>query len=158
MVALICVAVLTVAGCSSSTTTASSSLSSDPPVLANHSDPDFLPNTTGAVLFYAANLRNGEGELVGELLGQITTLDVTLNGIDEEDRLRELVFNLDDGQIIVMGASRYAATESPDFGNNNAPVSAVVVGGTGAYAGVRGTVVTEKLDNGTYTHTFAFVG
>jgi hypothetical protein len=157
LAALICVAVLTAAGCSGGTTIASSPLSQDLPVLADHPDPDFAPNTTGAVLFFAANMRNGAGELVGELFGQLTTLDVTLNGIDEEDRLRELVFDLDDGQIIVLGASHYAATEAPDFGNDNAPVSAVIVGGTGVYVGVRGTVVTEKLDNGTYTHTFDFV-
>ena len=157
LVALICVAVLTVAGCSSGTTIASSPLSQDPPVLADHPDPDVLPNTTGAVLFFASNVRNGAGDLVGELFGQVTTLDVTLNGIDEEDRLRELVFNLDDGQIIVLGASQYAATDAPDFGNDNAPVSAVIVGGTGAYVGVRGTVVTEKLENGTFTHSFTFV-
>jgi hypothetical protein len=84
-------------------------------------------------------------------------LDVTLDGIDEEDRLRELVFNLEDGQIIVLGASKYVAAEAPDFGSDNAPVTAVIVGGTGVYVGVRGTVVTEKLDDGTFTHTFAFV-
>jgi hypothetical protein len=157
LVAVIFAAVLTLAGCSSGTTIASSTLSQDQPVLADHPDPDFVPNTTGAVLFFSANMRNGVGEVVGELFGQVTTLDVTLNGIDEEDRLRELVFNLEDGQIIVLGASQYVAAEAPDFGNDNAPVTAVIVGGTGAYVGARGTVVTQKLDDGTFTHAFTFV-
>lgn len=129
----------------------------DKPILANHSDPDFVPNSTGHVLFFGADLRNGRGNKIGEVIGQVTTMDVTLDGAEEEDRFRELVFNLKRGQIVVLGASQYAATKAPNFANNNAPVTAVVVGGTGDYAGVRGTVTTKKRKNGTYTHTFTFM-
>ena len=129
----------------------------DAPVLADHHDPDFKPNETGAVLFFGADLRSTKGKKVGELIGQITTFDVRLDGVDEEDRFRELVFNMKGGQIVALGASQYARTEVPNFADNNAPVTIAIVGGTGDYAGVRGTVTTKKRANGTYKHTFTFM-
>lgn len=129
----------------------------DAPTLAAHPDPDIQPNTTGAVLFFAADVRSTKGKKVGDLIGQITTFDVFLDGIEDEDRFRELVFSLKDGQIVVLGASEYERTEMPNFADDNAPVTAVIVGGTGEYAGARGTVVTKKRKNGTYKHTFTFM-
>lgn len=38
------------------------------------------------------------------------------------------MFNLDDGQIFVTGASQYAAPEPPDFADDTAPVTGVIVG------------------------------
>lgn len=129
----------------------------DAPVLAEHHDPDFEVNSTGAVLFFAADLRSTKRKKIGEVIGQITTFDVTLDGVDEEDRFRELVFNFNNGQIVALGASQYAATIAPNFADNNAPVTIAIVGGTGDYAGARGTVTTKKRANGTYKHTFTFV-
>jgi len=129
----------------------------DPPVLANHPDPDIEQHATGAALFFAANLRNAKGRKIGELIGQLTTFDVILDGTEEVDRFRELVFNMKKGQIVVLGASQYVAAEVPDFANDNAPVTAVIVGGTGDYVGVRGVVTTKKRKNGTYRHVFTFV-
>lgn len=91
-------------------------------------------NTSGAVLFVAADLRNLKRKKMGEL-----------------------VFNMKDGQIVVLGASQYTATTAPDFAKDNAPVTAVIVGGTGDYIGARGIVTTKKLKNGTFRHTFKFV-
>lgn len=129
----------------------------DAPVLASHPDPDIKPNTTGAVLFFGADLRNAKGKKVGELIGQVTTLEVTLDGVDEVDNFRELVFNMKNGQIVVLGASQYVAGNVPNFASNNAPVTAVIVGGTGNYVGVRGVVTTKKRANGTFRHMFTFV-
>ncbi|MGA0209621.1 MAG: hypothetical protein ACO3LZ_06840, partial [Candidatus Nanopelagicales bacterium] len=92
-----------------------------------------------------------------EVIGQVTAFDVTLDGVDPEDRFRELVFNLTTGQIVVLGSSQYVAGSVPDFANDNAAVTAVIVGGTGDYVGARGTVTTKKRPNGTYRHTFRFV-
>lgn len=128
----------------------------DAPTLATAAHTE--ANTTGAVLFFAADLRNLKRKKIGEVIGQVTTFDVTLDGVDEEeDRFRELVFNMKDGQIVVLGASQYTATAAPDFANDNAPVTAVVVGGTGDYIGARGIVTTKKLKNGTFRHTFTFM-
>jgi hypothetical protein len=126
----------------------------DAPVIVDHPDPDFEANKTGHVFFFAGDLRNAKSKKIGELIGQVTTFDVTLDGVEEEDRFRELVFNMAKGQIVVLGASQYVAASAPDFANNNAAVTAVVVGGTGDYVGVRGTVTTKKRPNGTFRHTF----
>ncbi len=86
----------------------------DVPVLAEHHDPDFEVNATGAVLFFAADLRSTKRKKIGEVFGQITTFDVSLDGVDEEDQFRELVFNLKNGQIVALGASQYATTVAPN--------------------------------------------
>jgi hypothetical protein len=125
----------------------------DTPVIVDHPDPDFEANKTGHVFFFAGDLRNAKAKKIGEVMGQVTTFDVTLDGLDE-DRFRELVFNMAKGQIVVLGASQYVAGSVPNFANDNAAVTAVVVGGTGDYVGVRGTVTTKKRPNGTYRHTF----
>ena len=124
------------------------------PVIVDHPDPDFESDKTGHVFFFAGDLRNAKAKKIGEVIGQVNTLDVTLDGAEEEDRFRELVFNMAKGQIVVLGASQYVAGSVPNFANDNAAVTAVVVGGTGDYVGVRGTVTTKKRPNGTYRHTF----
>jgi hypothetical protein len=101
----------------------------DAPVLANHPNLDVQPNTTGAVLFFGADLRNTKGRKIGELIGQVTTLDVTLDNVEEVDRFRELVFNMKKGQIVVLGAAQYTSS----------------------------TVTTKKRKDGTYRHSFSFV-
>lgn len=127
-----------------------------PPILAEHHDPDFDRGQTGTVLFFAADLTDEEGNANGRIIGQVTTIDVTLDGQREEDRFRELVFNLPDGQIIALGASEYVATGElqPDFADDNAPVTAVIVGGTQEYQGAQGAVTTTKLEDGSYQHDF----
>lgn len=127
----------------------------DAPTLV--SGPNVEPNNTGAVVFFGAVLRNSKDKKIGELIGQITTLDITVDGVEEEDRFRELVFNMDKGQIVVLGASQYLASDAPEFANDRATVTAVIVGGTGKYFGASGTVSTKQRKNGTYRHTFRFV-
>jgi|TARA_B110000879_G_scaffold209804_1_gene298389 hypothetical protein len=87
VVAIAAIAVLLVAGCVSGTSIASFTFPQDGPDLATDPDPDFKPNTNGPVPFFAAKIRNAEGNIVGELFVQVTTLDFTLDGVDEEDRL-----------------------------------------------------------------------
>ncbi len=154
---------LLLSGCGlTQSTLATSSLSSleieqDVPVLVDHPDLDSEPNSTGAVLFFAADLRDETGTKIGELIGQVTTFDVTIDGVDEVDNFREMVFNMEDGMIVVLGAAQYVAGTEPDFADDNAPVTAVIVGGTDTFVGVRGTVTTTKRANGTFLHKFTFV-
>ena len=61
----------------------------DAPTLATAAHTE--ANTSGAVLFFAADLRNLKRKKIGELIGQVTTIDVTLDGVNEEDRFRGIV-------------------------------------------------------------------
>jgi len=126
----------------------------DTPVIVDHPDPDFESNKTGHVYFFAGDLRNAKAKKIGEVIGQVTTFDVSLDGADEEDRFRELVFNMAKGQIVAVGGSQYVADSVPNFASDESVVTAVVVGGTGDYVGVRGTVTTKQRPNGEYRHTF----
>jgi hypothetical protein len=148
--------VFAVSACSTQSGAREFAVYQPPPTLADHPDPDFDRKMTGAVLFFAADLTDEEGDAVGRVMGQVTTIDVTLDDQPEEDRFREIIFNLRDGQIIALGASEYVATGDlqPDFADSNAPVTAVVVGGTQEYLGARGTVTTTKLEDGTFEHDF----
>lgn len=146
----------TVSACAGESGTREFTVYQKPPILVPDPDSDSDGSRTGAELFFAADLTDEEGTANGRVMGQVTTIDVTIDGQLEEDRFRELVFDLSTGQIIVLGASEYIASDplSPDFADDNAPVTAVIVGGTGEYEGVRGTVVTTRLDDGTYEHDF----
>ena len=129
----------------------------DAPVLVNVPNGETTQTNTGDLLFFAADLRNAKGKKLGEVIGLVTSFDVTLDGVEEEDRFRELVFNMRKGQIVALGASQYVASQAPDFADDNAAVTIPIVGGTGEYFGARGTVTTKKRANGTYRHTFRLV-
>lgn len=129
----------------------------DAPVLVNGPSGESTQTNTGDLLFFAADLRNAKGKKLGEVIGLVTTFDVTLDGVEEEDRFRELVFNMRKGQIVALGASQYVASQAPDFADDNAPVTIPIVGGTGDYFGARGTVTTKKRADGTYRHTLRLV-
>jgi len=49
---------------------------------------------------YEAVLRNASGKRIGILSGQQELFEVTREGRKEETRLRSLVFDLKDGQIL----------------------------------------------------------
>lgn len=112
--------------------------------------------TDRVVLFFGAVLRDQGGQQIGKVVGEIVTVDVDVDGASDEDRFRKLAFNFDDGQIIALGSSEYvgSADDQTNFARNNAPVTAVVVGGTDQYQGVSGVVITTKLADGTYEHNF----
>jgi hypothetical protein len=145
---------LSLSACGASEASDSFTVFQDSPTLVDRPAPDFIEGRTGAVLFFNGALRDEDGRQIGDLIGQVTTIDVAAGSREYEDRFRELAFNLEDGQIIVLGASEYVSADapSPDFANDNAPVTGVVVGGTEKYLGARGVVITTKLADGTYEH------
>ena len=94
----------------------------------------FKPSDVGAIVFFNGALRNEDGVMVGEIMGVLTSMEIAQDALPEYDRMRELIFNLEGGQIFA------------------------VVGGTGKYIGALGTVTTTLLDDKTYTHEFILLG
>ena len=64
------------------------------------------------------------------------------------------VFDLPDGEIVVMGMSFYVPTH-PVL-EKQEPVARAIVGGTRAYAGIRGEVITIHNDDDTYTQEIRY--
>lgn len=131
---------------------------SDVPVIVPVPTSDGQSGTTGERLFYSGMLRNSENEGIGELIGQLTTFSVIVNDVPEIDRFRKLVFNMSQGQIYVQGASQYINSEAPRFAEDGDSTTAIILGGTGDYVGVQGTVTSKQNEDGTYQHTFVFLG
>ncbi|CAB4927486.1 unannotated protein [freshwater metagenome] len=104
--------------------------------------------------FEAAVTRDGEP--VGKLLGQLTVRDVPDAGgtarVDESD----LVFRLKDGDLFATGIAEYSGTDWRLTAQK--PVRRAILGGTGAYAGARGELVTTLRSDGTYEQRFSFSG
>ncbi|HEY7905912.1 MAG TPA: hypothetical protein VIC53_03210 [Wenzhouxiangella sp.] len=130
----------------------------DAPVIVSDASNNGSVVATGERLFFSGVLRNSEKETIGELIGQLTTFDVTVAGVAEVDRFRKLVFNMSQGQILALGASQYIASRAPGFADDSESGTAIIVGGTGDYVGLQGTVTSEQNVDGTYQHTFVFSG
>lgn len=93
-----------------------------------------------------------DGKPYGEMLGTMTKVGQLGQGThpEREERLLNAVFDLPDGEITVMGISYYVPSATKL--EKNEPVSRAIVGGTGAYAGVQGEVITTHNADDTYTH------
>lgn len=129
----------------------------DAPVIVSGASEKNASTRAGERLFFAGVLRNSEKKNIGEVIGQLTTFDITIDKAAEVDRFRELAFNMSKGQILASGTSEYIASKTPDFASNNESGTAVILGGTGEYVGVQGTVTSKKNKAGSYQHTFVFV-
>jgi len=158
------IALLLLSGCAAQGGADSFTLSQDVPMMSSQTAEldsgvvAFEPSDVGAIVFFNGDLRDEDGVLVGELIGVLTSVELSQDDQPEYDRMRELIFNLEGGQIFALGASSYKAIdEMPDPGMNT-PVEAAVVGGTGKYVGAMGTVTTTLLDDKTYTHEFVLLG
>jgi len=154
MVTLSCV-VATLLACTGKTKTLV--VFQDAPVIVSDINDKNASTRAGERQFFAGILRNSESENIGEVIGQLTTFDVTINRAAEVDRFRELAFNMSKGQILALGTSEYIASKAPGFASKSESGTAVIVGGTGEYVGVQGTVTSKQNKAGTYQHTFAFV-
>lgn len=66
----------------------------------------------------------------------------------------ELIFQLEDGDIMALGLSEYAQAGWKLKANE--PATRAIVGGTGKYSGVRGELVTTRQSDGTYKQQFKF--
>jgi hypothetical protein len=97
-----------------------------------------------------------EGKPFGEMFGTMTKVGELGHGThpDREYRLLNSVFDLPDGEIAVQGLSFYLPSQ-PAL-NMQEAVSRAIVGGTRAYAGIRGEVITTHNDDDTYTQELRY--
>jgi hypothetical protein len=97
-----------------------------------------------------------DGKPYGEMFGTMTKVGELGHGThpDAEDRLLNSVFDLPDGEIVVVGLSFYMPS-SPALSKGE-PVARAIVGGTGAYAGIRGEVITTHNADDTYTQEIRY--
>jgi hypothetical protein len=97
-----------------------------------------------------------DGKPYGEMFGTMTKVGELGHGThpDREDRLLNAVFDLPDGEIVVLGMSFYIPLH-PAL-EKQEPVARAIVGGTQAYAGIRGEVITIHNDDDTYTQEIRY--
>jgi hypothetical protein len=97
-----------------------------------------------------------DGRPYGEMFGTMTKVGELGHGThpDREDRLLNAVFDLPDGEIVVLGLSFYVPSH-PAL-EKQEPVARAIVGGTRAYAGIRGEVITTHNDDDTYTQEIRY--
>ncbi|MDP4836199.1 MAG: hypothetical protein WAO93_05085 [Orrella sp.] len=121
-------------------------------VLEHHTD--IKDGEVGHTVYFEGALFDQNHEYVGILYGSTTSIDVTNNAGHHEVRHRELIFVVNDNQIITEGVSGYS--EDVKWGKHNAEWHALdlaVTGGTGKYIGAFGTVTTKKRVDNTFVHT-----
>jgi hypothetical protein len=101
--------------------------------------------TMGDVFLFESPVLSG-----GQLLGAQTTIGAWRHSRNVQSAL---TFDLPDGQLAVAGVSQ---TDAQPLGLlTGRPMVRAVVGGSGAYAGMRGTVTSTRRPDGTYTQAFA---
>ena len=130
-------------------------LDQEAPVVV-HDEGSNAQSARGDVTYFESRLTKA-GKPFGTLSGIIETHDVVSDGTNLETRLRSLVFELLDGQIIAKGASTYVT--GPDFVPLNPadPVVIAIIGGTGAYLGAYGELVTTRNEDNTYLQVLRLI-
>ena len=104
---------------------------------------------------WEAVLRDESGRKIGKVYGNQHDMDATPGG-KTETRLRTLVFKFADGQIVAEGVAEYSL--SGRLLKRGARSVIAIVGGTGAYVGATGEVLSIHLGGGTHRHKFRLMG
>lgn len=111
----------------------------------------------GDEFHFEARMNDEDGEAAGIVLG-----DLTITGLAGkfgrpkglQINRSQLVFRLDDGDIMALGLSEYATADWKLAAEE--PTTRAIIGGTGDYAGARGELVTTRKSDGTYEQEFEF--
>jgi hypothetical protein len=160
------VASVALAGCSSNDDTRTLIVEQDAPSLASFGGPGIADASGGdndgnaanslSLLAFDARITDADGT-EGVLIGYLLTTDLPAAGStgEVETRIGTLVYTFGSDELVVSGGTSYPAGEAEM--QAGVPQSRVVVGGTGAYLGARGEVVTVRNTDGTYTHTFTLL-
>lgn len=107
-------------------------------------------------LAFDATITDPDGNQ-GVLIGNLLTVDLPdpVSGEELEERIGTLVFTFGGDELVAVGGTSYPAKDAEMAAGE--PQLRVVAGGTGAYLGARGEVVTTRNTDGTYTHTFTLL-
>jgi hypothetical protein len=105
------------------------------------------------MLAFEATITSDDGSS-GILRGILITVDIPDDSGDVlEDRVGQLVFDLGDGNMLVVSGASVYPDQSIEMATNKEQIRAVI-GGTGRFIGARGQVTTVRADRGHYDHTF----
>jgi hypothetical protein len=110
----------------------------------------------GDGMAYEAPIRDTAGNVVGEILGWIVSVDImdgdSSASINIIDRIGTAVLNFgDENEIMVQGGNTYMHGET--IMKVGVPQKRAIVGGTGKYKGVEGELTTTRNADSTYTQT-----
>lgn len=109
----------------------------------------------GDALLFGADVTTDDGD-TGKLQGMLVTLEFTKDGYAAiENRIGHLQFTFEDGTILVAGMTSY--TQGEQEMEEGQPQPRAIIGGTGAFMGASGEMVTQRNDDGTYTHTLTMM-
>jgi len=99
-----------------------------------------------------------DGGIKGVLSGFITTVSIPeKEGEIFQDRIGHMVFDLGDGNTLVVGGkSVYPHNDGVEM-RNNQPQLRAIIGGTGTFIGARGQIYTTRNEDGTYEHRVELV-
>jgi len=161
MVTVLVASVLIATGCSGTkegTDWQTMTLTQDKPVLVELSDGDAV-RAHGEGMVFEAELEDQSGKPVARLLGHHLIVDTPGDdGIGEpslEERFVTLSLIFESGDaILVQGANVYPPDQR--ILKADAPQYRAIVGGTGAYKGIRGQVKTTRNGDETYTHVLEY--
>jgi len=116
--------------------------------------PNIKDGETGHVLYFEGELYFKDGKRAGILYGSTVAIDIKDSDKNPEIRHRDLIFVIDDSQILSSGISGYERTPKwKAEGREWLPLDLAIVGGTGQYMGIFGSVKTIKLKNNIFQHT-----
>lgn len=155
------VATAAVAGCSSAASTEEFILVQGTPALTSIQVGDRPGGATGHgdLLAFEAPVSR-DGEVVGDVSGLLTTMDIPAADASGRDALEErfgsLVFRFNDIDTIVVGGSSVYPPAEAEMSADK-PQFRAVLGGTGAYMAAAGEVETLRNADGTYSHRFTLV-
>jgi hypothetical protein len=114
------------------------------------------PASAADVLTFDAPITDPDGN-EGLLIGYLLTVALpdARTGDLLEERIGTLVYSFGNHELVVSGGTSYPAPNAEMAADE--PQLRAVVGGTGAYLGARGEVVTTRNGDGTYDHTFTLL-
>lgn len=131
------------------------SIHQDPPAL-NAVDLAIDGSSHGDMLAFEARIVAEDGRS-GTLRGILITVDLPdASGDLDEDRIGQLLFDLGEGNSLVVAGGSVYPDASTEMAAGTAQVRAVI-GGTGTFLGARGQVTTIRDEDGTYDHKFVLL-